>query len=218
MSDWIFSPALHSTGPAPVVLLAHGAGAGCRGPFMDTLAKALATNGLSVARFEFPYMQKFREDGRKRPPDRRAVLLDCFERMVADLRREIGTAPALLVGGKSMGGRMASLLAADPDRAKGIDGVMCFGYPFHPPGRPDRWRTGHLGDLQVPMAVFQGTRDPFGRPEELACQPPLPGRVTVHWLEGGNHDLRPLKRQGIGEDELILQAARGAADFVAAMR
>jgi len=195
------------------MLLTHGAGAGYDTPFMERLAGALVSHGVSVARFEFPYMQKRRADGRKRPPDRQPLLLAHFATMVSRCRDRIGDECPLVVAGKSMGGRMASLLAASPEEM-GIQGVACFGYPFHPPGKPDRWRIGHFADVRVPMEIFQGTRDPFGKPAELADQPPLPSRVRVHWLEGGNHDLRPLKKQGLDPDALIDESARLAASFL----
>ncbi|MFW5825702.1 MAG: alpha/beta family hydrolase, partial [Marinobacter sp.] len=160
-----------------------------------------------------PYMQKFRKDGRRRPPDRQRVLLEHFAEVVHVCRAELGASRTLVVGGKSMGGRMASLLASEPGAA-GVQGVACFGYPFHPPGKPDRWRTGHFEAIPVPVAIFQGTRDPFGRKAELEARAPLPGHVRVHWLDGGDHDLRPLKRQGLDPGALIDRSAELAAAFV----
>lgn len=214
MTTWIFDPATTVHRQAAGLVLAHGAGAGYDSPFMTRLARSLSHKGINVWRFEFPYMQKRREDGRKRPPDRQPVLLEHFDSVVSACRAQQGDNLPLFVGGKSMGGRMASLLASSPEHAVPIQGVVCFGYPFHPPGRPDRWRTGHFGDVTVPMVVFQGTRDPFGKPEELAGGPSLPDSVRVHWLEGGNHDLRPLKRQGLDPDALIDESAARAAAFI----
>lgn len=213
MTEMLFDNAAAAPERAPVMLLAHGAGAGFDTPFMERLAGALAMHGVSVVRFEFPYMQKRRNDGRKRPPDRQPVLLEHFATMVRQCRDTMGDDRALVVGGKSMGGRMASLLATSAE-VTGVQGVACFGYPFHPPGKPDRWRTGHFSDLRVPMAVFQGTRDPFGKPAELEGQPPFPSQVRIHWLEGGNHDLRPLKKQGLEPNALIDESARLAANFL----
>lgn len=213
MTEVLFDNAAAAPEQAPVMLLAHGAGAGFDTPFMERLARALAMHGISVVRFEFPYMQKRRDDGRKRPPDRQPVLLEHFAAMVHQCRNTMGDDRTLVVGGKSMGGRMASLLATS-DEVIDVQGAVCFGYPFHPPGKPDRWRTGHFADLRVPMAIFQGTRDPFGKPKELEGQPPLPSKVRVHWLEGGDHDLRPLKRLGLEPDALIDESARLAANFL----
>lgn len=213
MTQIHFDDAVVAPEQAPMMILAHGAGAGFDTPFMERLARALVTHGINVARFEFPYMQKRRDDGRKRPPDREAILLAHFAMIVRECRDRTGAARTLAVGGKSMGGRMASLLASSSG-VTGIQGVACFGYPFHPPGKPDRWRTGHFPDVKVPMAIFQGTRDPFGKPAELEAQPPLPSQVRVDWLEGGNHDLRPLKKQGLDPDALIDESARLAANFL----
>lgn len=213
MMPHLFDQAAGNAPHAPGLVLAHGAGAGCNSPFMNRLACSVASQGVNVWRFEFPYMQKCREDGRKRPPDRQPVLLEHFRQVVEACRGELGPDRPLAVAGKSMGGRMASLLAASPDGAD-FQGVVCFGYPFHPPGRPDRWRTDHFSDIRVPVVIFQGTRDPFGRPGELAQRPGLPEQVFVHWLEGGDHDLRPLKKQGLDPDALIEEAAVQAAAFV----
>ena len=148
-----------------VLILAHGAGAPADSTFMEDLSAALEREGIGTIRFEFPYMQKRRQDGKKRPPDREPVLLEYFSGVIDRVRAELGSTSLILVGGKSMGGRMASILAS---RRDDIDGVICFGYPFHPPGKLDRWRTAHFRDLNCPILVLQGTRDPFGKPDELA--------------------------------------------------
>ncbi|AOY90138.1 alpha/beta hydrolase [Marinobacter salinus] len=192
------------------MVLAHGAGAPADSPFMQELADALDLSGIPNVRFEFPYMQKRRKDGKKRPPDRQPILLDCFRDIVSQVRQEVGADCLLTVGGKSMGGRMASILATE---ATDIDGVACFGYPFHPPGKSDRWRTGHFSQIGCPMLVVQGTRDPFGKREELAGRGPELQGITVHWLEGGNHDFQPLARQSSSQKNLILDAARETRCF-----
>lgn len=178
---------------------------------MEALAQALEVNGISTVRFEFPYMQKRREDGRKRPPDRQPRLLEYFSEVVDQVRQELNDGCPVLVGGKSMGGRMASVLASN---RSDIAGVVGFGYPFHPPGRLDKWRTDHFASLHCPMLVVQGTRDPFGKFEELAEYPEIWDRVQVRWLEGGNHDFQPLARQQSSQSALIADAARQARAFV----
>lgn len=188
-----------------VMILAHGAGAPMDSLFMELLAEALAGQGIESVRFEFPYMVKRREDGRKRPPDRQPALLAAFEDQVSLAREELGSQVPLLVGGKSMGGRMATLLAAG--KFRDIDGVACYGYPFHPPGKLDRWRIEHLGEVAVPLLVVQGTRDPFGKPDELKAQGQIPGLTRLCWLDGGNHDFQPLARQPEQQADLIAQAA-----------
>ena len=187
------------------MILAHGAGAPMDSLFMELLAEALAGQGIESVRFEFPYMVKRREDGRKRPPDRQPALLAAFEDQVSLAREELGSQVPLLVGGKSMGGRMATLLAAGKFRDN--DGVACYGYPFHPPGKLDRWRIEHLGEVAVPLLVVQGTRDPFGKPDELKAQGQIPGLTRLCWLDGGNHDFQPLARQPEQQADLIAQAA-----------
>ncbi|MDX1557720.1 MAG: alpha/beta family hydrolase [Marinobacter sp.] len=197
--------------PEVVLILAHGAGAPADSTFMEELSLALSREGIVNVRFEFPYMQKRRVDGRKRPPDREPALLAHFSRVVDVVRAELGAGCKVLVGGKSMGGRMASILAS---QRSGIDGVTCFGYPFHPPGKLDRWRTGHFQELKSPMLVLQGTRDPFGKRAEMAGHEEELAAIRLHWLEGGNHDFQPLKSQPHTQSELIAEAARETRAFV----
>lgn len=203
--------------PDAVLVLAHGAGAPADSEFMEALAQALEGEGVASARFEFPYMQKRREDGRKRPPDRQPKLLECFSEAVEQVRQAVPDNCLVLVAGKSMGGRMATVLAGE--RAD-LDGVVVFGYPFHPPGRLDKWRVSHFADLSCPALVLQGTRDPFGKAEELE-QLDRPdsiwAKVRLHWLEGGNHDFKPLARQQTSQAALIAEAARQTRLFVDAL-
>ena len=194
-----------------VLILAHGAGAPADSTFMEDLSAALEREGIGTIRFEFPYMQKRRQDGKKRPPDREPVLLEYFSGVIDRVRAELGSGSLILVGGKSMGGRMASILAS---RRDDIDGVICFGYPFHPPGKLDRWRTAHFRDLNCPMLVLQGTRDPFGKPDELEDHQQELEAIDLRWLEGGNHDFQTLKSQPQTQSELIAQAARETRIFV----
>lgn len=198
------------------LLLAHGAGAPADSPFMEMMAESLADRGVSVVRFEFPYMQKRRDDGRKRPPDRADKLLACFGDQIERARAMLPDHHSLFIGGKSMGGRMASILASDPEWKGSFNGAVCFGYPFHPPGKLDKWRTGHFGSLWCPLSIQQGTRDPFGKPEELE-RVDIPPAVELNWLDGGNHDFLPPKKLGVSQKELIQQAASGAAAFMKAL-
>jgi predicted alpha/beta-hydrolase family hydrolase len=152
-------------GPAdgPAVALAHGAGAAMDSPFLNTMAAGLAGGGLRVARFEFPYMRRRRETGERRPPDREPALRQAWLDVIATLGGAPGGGHRLVIGGKSMGGRMASLVA---DEA-GVRGLVCLGYPFHPPGQPEKLRTAHLRDLRTTTLIVQGTRDPLGTREEV---------------------------------------------------
>lgn len=201
------------SGRSGTLILAHGAGAPADSPFMDLLCDSLAVQGIGTQRFEFPYMQKRRDDGRKRPPDRQPVLLEHFRQVIHQVAET--TEGAVYVGGKSMGGRMASLLAADDSLAGKIQGCFCFGYPFHAPGKPDRLRTEHFGSFHCPVLILQGTRDPFGKKEEFEGKGLEQGRKpALHWLEGGNHDFKPLARQTETQESLIAEAAKAVSRFL----
>jgi hypothetical protein len=173
-------------GAAAALVLAHGAGAPMDSPFMAAFAAGIAARGFRVARFEFPYMAGRRAGGGKRPPDRQPVLLDTWRRLVDLLGPE-----RLVIGGKSMGGRMASLVA---DEA-GVRGLVCLGYPFHPPGRPEKTRTLHLEELRTPTLILQGTRDAMGGREAVEGYT-LSAAIRIHWIADGNHDLVPRKKSG----------------------
>lgn len=147
--------------------------------FMNDVATGLGERGIRVVRFEFPYMAARREGKKKGgPPDRQPVLLDTWRRVIEDH----GGGAKVVIGGHSMGGRMASMVA-DEVQARGL---LCFGYPFHPPGKPAQPRTAHLETLRTPALFIQGTRDPFGRPEEVAGYSLSP-RIRVEWIEKGEH-------------------------------
>ncbi|MFT3973517.1 MAG: alpha/beta hydrolase [Amaricoccus sp.] len=170
------------------VLLAHGAGAPMDSATMTASARALAAAGLRVARFEFAYMAARRDGAGVKPPPRAETLVPAYRAVVAALD---ATGP-LVIGGKSMGGRVASM-AVDELRAEGRTvGLLCLGYPFHPPGKPEALRTAHLAGLAAPALICQGTRDPFGTREEVAAYTLSPS-IEVFWLEDGDHDLRPRK-------------------------
>jgi len=187
---------------AVTLMLAHGAGAPMDSPFMTAMAARLAGRGHRVVRFEFPYMASRRLDGRRRPPDRQPALLACWRRVVDAL----GGSDRLVIGGKSMGGRMASLLAAED----GARGLVCLGYPFHPPGKPERTRVEHLAALAVPTLIVQGTRDPFGTADDIAGYRLAPA-ISIAWIDDGDHDLKPRKSSGRDHDAALDEAA-GAVD------
>tara|TARA_R110002110_G_scaffold181282_1_gene387494 strand:+ start:546 stop:1160 length:615 start_codon:yes stop_codon:yes gene_type:complete len=186
------------------VVLAHGAGAAMDSEFMEFFAAGLAEKGLRVARFEFPYMVRRREDGKRRPPDRAPVLLETYLAIAAELGPE-----NLVVGGKSMGGRIASMIA---DEA-GVAGLVCLGYPFHPPGKPEKLRTAHLADLKTPALILQGERDPFGKRDEVAGYT-LSKSIDVDFLPDGDHDLKPRKASGRTRAENWADAVHRMAAFI----
>lgn len=171
------------------LLLAHGAGAPMDSASMTAAAMALADRELRVVRFEFGYMAARRSgDGRKPPPKAEKVMPE-FLAAVEDLGPTSGP---LLIGGKSMGGRVASMVADELFDQRRIAGLVCLGYPFHPPGKPEKLRTAHLEQLRTPTLICQGTRDEFGTRDEVA-QYPLSPSIDLLWLEDGDHDLKPRK-------------------------
>jgi len=191
--------------PLGTLILAHGAGAPMDSDFMNHLTDELNQAGVCVVRFEFPYMSQRREGGKKRPPNRAPILLEYFTGVIEDIARRDDLPKPLLIGGKSMGGRIASMLA---DHSK-VKGVCCFGYPFCPPGKPEKLdeRTLHLRPQPLtasntPIRIFQGTRDPFGKPDLIS---PIQFRqaVCIEWLEDGDHDLKSRKSSGINQSQLL---------------
>jgi uncharacterized protein len=177
-------------GDAPItLLLAHGAGGAMDSAAMTALAAALASVGLRVARFEFGYMAARRTDGGRRPPPRAENLVPEYRAAVTAL----DTSGRLIIGGKSMGGRVASMVADELHGDGKVAGLLCLGYPFHPPGKPEQLRTGHLVALATPTLICQGTRDRFGTREDVAGYA-LSDRIDVLWVEDGDHDLRPRRR------------------------
>jgi len=189
------SIAFLSDGPADAsttLILAHGAGGAMDAEFMNVVCAGIAAAGVHVLRFEFPYMAQRRATGKTRPPDREPILLDTWREVV----RSVESA-RLFIGGKSMGGRMASMVADELE----VAGLICLGYPFHPPGKPEKLRTVHLEGLRTRTLIVQGANDAFGTREDIAGYSLSP-QIAFHWIERGNHDLRAAgqpKRQGWDE-------------------
>lgn len=175
-------------GAEAVLVLAHGAGAGQKHPFMVATAKGLAARHISVVTFDFPYMRE-----RRHMPDKAPVLESAF-RGVIDATREWSGAKQVFIGGKSMGGRMATHLGAQG--LDGLMGIVALGYPLHPPGRPDKPRTEHLPSIRVPVLIVQGERDTFGTPDELRpVIATMNVNTTLHVVPGGDHSLAVRGRQ-----------------------
>mgnify|MGYP006279448995 CR=1 FL=1 len=214
------SPQFLFDGPetAPfTVLLGHGAGAAMDSPGMQRMAEALASAGVRTARFEFAYMAARRE-GQRRPPPRAETLCPEYEAAVDALPDSIGRDRRLVIGGKSMGGRVASLVADRLHDAGRIAGLLCLGYPFHPVGKPEQPRTAHLATLQTPTLIVQGTRDPFGTREEVALYRLSPS-IRLLWLEDGDHDLRPRKSvSGYTQKDHLATMAGNVAAWSAGLR
>lgn len=193
-------------GPARAsLILAHGAGAPMDSDFMTQMAALLAARDVAVLRFEFPYMAARRLDGRRRPPNRQEVLLQCWRQVHDSVRQRIKG--SLAIGGKSMGGRMASLLADSLQ----VDALVCLGYPFHPAGKPEKPRVAHLADMRTPSLIVQGERDPLGNRERVADYRLSPA-IRMHWLKAADHDFKPLKSSGLTQTQHL----HGAADAIAA--
>lgn len=190
------------------LILAHGAGAPMDSSFMTAMAERLAARGVRVLRFEFPYMAARRHGGGKRPPNPQAQLLDCWREVWSEVNaREPGP---WAIGGKSMGGRMASLLADE----LGAAALVCLGYPFYPAGKPDKPRVEHLARLATPTLIVQGERDALGNRERVAGYALSPA-IRLHWLAAADHDLKPLKASGFDHAGHLDEAARDVAEFLA---
>ncbi len=209
-------PGLLYDGPADArwsLILAHGAGQGMDSPFMETVAQAAGRAGLRVVRFEFPYMARMRLSGQRRPPDREPVLRARWNEVIDRVLADGVTSGRLLIGGKSMGGRMASLIAD----GRGAAGLICLGYPFHPPGKPDQLRVEHLTDLRTPALICQGTRDPFGNRHEVGGYP-LSQSIRLAWIEDGEHSFKPRRQSGRTWEQNLGHAAAAIVSFTASLK
>ena len=195
-------------GPAKskhVFLFAHGAGGAMDTPWMNRVASGLGKRGIRVVRFEFPYMAARRTSGKRGAPDRQPVLLDAFKRVI----EEHGGGPRVAIGGKSMGGRMASLIADEVE----AHALICLGYPFHPPGKPQQLRTEHLAKLKTPALILQGTRDPFGTEAEVPAYK-LSKKIRVEWLPDGDHSFKPRAASGRTEADNLEEAIAKMEEFL----
>jgi predicted alpha/beta-hydrolase family hydrolase len=199
------------TGPeAPIAqfLCAHGAGAGAQTAFLETTASLLADRQIRTIRFEFAYMAARRDGESRKPPPKAERLIDEYKAAVASVAR---SAP-LLIGGKSMGGRVASMIASELFEAGGVAGLACLGYPFHPPNKPDQLRTAHLETLSCPALIIQGERDPFGARAEVEAMK-LSSAIRFQWAGDGDHDLGPRGGSGFTRKGNLAAAADAIADF-----
>jgi uncharacterized protein len=201
---------VNGSNAAPVVLvLAHGAGAPMDSPFLELIAEGVSGAEVRVVRFEFPYMAARRTGTSRRPPDREAALIESWQGVLARL----GKVARLVIGGKSLGGRIASMIADDA----GAAGLVCLGYPFHPPGNPQHTRIKQLENLRTPTLILQGTRDIFGRPGEVA-QYRLSQKIQMVWIEDGDHSFKPTKRSGRTEAQNLTEAIAQVRSFVSSVK
>jgi len=205
--------ALLWTGPADstrVLVLAHGAGAAMDSGWLNDMARLLADRGVRVARFEFAYMAARRE-GVRRPNPRAEAVLDEYRSVIEQVRAETGTTP--VIGGKSFGGRVASMIADELHAAGGIRGLVCLGYPFHPMGKPEQLRTAHLAELATPTLICQGERDIMGSRAEVEGYALSPA-ITFEWAPDGDHDLKPRKASGHSFADNLAAAADAVSAVV----
>jgi predicted alpha/beta-hydrolase family hydrolase len=194
-----------------LLAFAHGARAGISHPFMEVMSELLAREGVATLRYQFPYMERGH-----RAPDRPPVLTETVRAAVRQAR-ELADGLPVLAGGKSMGGRMTSL-AASQEALEGVKGIVFFGFPLHPAGRPSTDRAEHLDQVTVPMLFLQGTRDRLTELELLrpVCES-LGARATLQVIEGGDHSFRVLKRSGRTDQEVLEEAATGVARWAGSL-
>jgi predicted alpha/beta-hydrolase family hydrolase len=204
-----------TSGPAQShfhLLLAHGAGATMTSPFLETMTGLLTDRGLQISRFEFDYMAARRQGGKRRPPPRAEMLVPEYRRAVEELRARSAKGQSLIIGGKSMGGRVASLVADELFASELVRGLVCLGYPFHPPDKPDNLRTAHLENLRCPTLVVQGERDPFGARAEVERYGLSPA-ISFTWAGDGDHDLGPRGGSGFTRAGNLALAADAVSAF-----
>ncbi|NNK78980.1 MAG: alpha/beta fold hydrolase [Litoreibacter sp.] len=201
---------LGSKSSRATVLLAHGAGAPMDSPGMTAIAEALTSEDIRVVRFEFAYMAARRSGGSRRPPPRADKLIPEYHAAIDNLQSDC----PLIIGGKSMGGRVASMIADELFEADRIAGLLCVGYPFHPPHKPEQLRTEHLKSLRTPTLFCQGTRDQFGSIDEVSDYE-LSSSIQLAWFEDGDHDLKPRKRvSGFTHQDHMKTMAQSASAWV----
>lgn len=205
MDEWLKDVRINGVDGNAQFFFAHGAGAPMDSPFMDAIAMAIAAHGVEVFRFEFPYMYERRLSGKKRPPNSQGVLLDAWRQILQGYRNN----KPCFIGGKSMGGRMASLIADESN----VNGLICLGYPFHPPGKPEKLRTEHLRELSTPTLILQGSRDTMGNAQEVQTYELSPC-IHFEWLEDGDHSFKPRKKSGFSEHQHWASAAEAAFAFM----
>ena len=190
------------------LILAHGAGAGQQSTFMTSFATAFAELGVDAITFNFLYTER-----RRRIPDRRPALEACYAAVIQAVRSELRSTAPLFIGGKSMGGRIATHVAA-AGLAEAPRGIVLLGYPLHPPGRPNERRDAHLPDVGCPMLFVQGSRDTFGTPAELKpVFASLRAPATLHAVDGGDHSFK-VSNAGRRQEQVFLDMQRAVVKWM----
>lgn len=195
---------LNGPDDGPVFIFAHGAGADMDHEFMAHIACGLADKGIRVVRFNFPYMIRRAQEAKKFPPDRAPKLMAAFESVI----QHYATQP-VVIGGKSMGGRIASLLT----QHELVKGIACLGFPFHPPGKPEKQKGEHLATCEKPCLILQGERDTFGCREEVMAMPLSP-QVEVVYVPDGDHSFKPRKSSGYTEQDNLASVVEQLSEFI----
>jgi predicted alpha/beta-hydrolase family hydrolase len=190
-------------------VIAHGAGAGQASPFMTKFARGMVERGISAATFDFPYMRD-----RRKVPDKAEVLEACWRDAIGAARKEFGEVP-LYIGGKSMGGRIASQVAAGDHPP--IAGLIYLGYPLHPPGKPQQLRDAHLPKIAEPMLFVQGSRDAFGTVEEITALLPRLQHATIVEIAGGDHSFK-VSGRGRTPDQVMTEVMDAVAEWIRGRR
>jgi predicted alpha/beta-hydrolase family hydrolase len=198
------------------LILAHGAGAGITSPFLEKISELLAERKIAVTRFEFDYMSARRHGKARRPPPKAQSLADEYRDFLRGRLSQARYRPPLVIGGKSLGGRVASLVADEFHQRKDVSGLVCFGYPFHPPRKPERLRIEHLEKLRCPTLIVQGERDPFGNRAEIEALN-LSEVITFAWIGDGDHDFGPRSGSGFTREGNLAAAADAIAAFIAGL-
>lgn len=191
--------------PLANFVFAHGAGAGQDSEFMHVIAQQLAKQNINVIRFNFAYMQLALDTGKRRPPEKADKLLVQYKQVI----EQLDPALPLFIGGKSMGGRMASMLLPDSPATA----CICMGYPFHPPGKPEKLRTDHLKDMQKPILILQGERDTFGTKQEIPNFQ-LSSQINVSYLTDSDHSFKPRKKSGKTLQDNLDEAVSQIVGFI----
>ena len=196
--------------PKGLFLLAHGADKGMASPFMEKIARGVIAAGVRVVRFHFPYMEEMLRTGKKRSPNGGKILRRCFSEMIVHcIERDKCPSKFIIIGGKTMGSRVASMVADDHK----VAGVIWLGFPFHPAKKPKGLRNQHLKTIQTPTLICQGERDPFGKREEIQ-QRILSKSIKFHWLADGDHNFKPRKLSGRTQEENMEDAIRACNRFI----
>lgn len=201
--------------PIAQVIFAHGAGADMHHEFMTQITALLNQSNINVLRFNFPYMDKRAETGKRYPPDRMPKLIDCYKTVIADFQKNnnVSSHLPLYIGGKSMGSRVAATLAGDNEVVGFIQGVFCLGYPFHPAKKPEKLRLEPLQQTQKPVLIVQGDRDTLGSEIEIADYD-VANLCQYTFLADGDHSLKPRVKSGFTHQQHMKSAAQAIVTFV----